>query len=83
MCQDTGFDSRQGTRLGSPQFLPYSQGPRLPGHRSQVNSEASLELPGDKTITPTSPRTKMPNCWQKGDEAWAVFQESSVILGIT
>ncbi len=47
-----------------------------------VNSEVSLELPGGSTISATI--TKGNNTLEiaEGDEAWAVFQESSVILGV-
>lgn len=48
----------------------------------QVNSEVSLELPGGSTISATITRSKDAMELAEGDEAWAVFQESSVILGV-
>ncbi len=48
----------------------------------QVNSEISLQLPGGSTISATITRGKDSLALAEGDEAWAVFQESSVILGI-
>ncbi|MEZ4483887.1 MAG: TOBE domain-containing protein [Syntrophotaleaceae bacterium] len=48
----------------------------------QVNSEVSLELPGGSTISATITKGKDALPLAEGDEAWAVFQESSVILGV-
>lgn len=48
----------------------------------QVNSEVSLQLPGGSTISATVTRGKDAMALTEGDEAWAVFQESSVILGV-
>jgi len=49
----------------------------------EVNSEVSLELPGGSTISATlSTSSKQSLDLKDGDEAWALFQESSVILGM-
>jgi molybdate transport system regulatory protein len=48
----------------------------------QVNSEVSLELPGGSTISATITKGHDALQLAEGDEAWAVFQESSVILGV-
>jgi molybdate transport system regulatory protein len=49
----------------------------------EVNSEVSLELPGGSTISATlSTSSKQSLDLKDGDEAWALFQESSVILGV-
>lgn len=48
----------------------------------QVNSEISLELPGGTTISATITKGQGSLALTEGDEAWAVFQESSVILGV-
>lgn len=47
-----------------------------------VNSEVSLELPGGSTISATITKGNNTLEMTEGDEAWAVFQESSVILGV-
>ncbi|APG27734.1 molybdenum-dependent transcriptional regulator [Syntrophotalea acetylenivorans] len=47
-----------------------------------VNSEVSLELPGGSTISATITKGQDTIPLAEGDEAWAVFQESSVILGV-
>jgi molybdate transport system regulatory protein len=48
----------------------------------EVNCEVSLELPGGSTISATlSTSSKQSLDLKDGDEAWALFQESSVILG--
>ncbi len=47
-----------------------------------VNSEVSLELPGGSTISATITKSNESLVLTEGDEAWAVFQESSVILGV-
>jgi len=49
----------------------------------EVNCEVSLELPGGSTISATLSTSSMQSLDLKdGDEAWALFQESSVILGV-
>ncbi len=47
-----------------------------------VNSEVCLELPGGSTISATITKGTDTLEIAEGDEAWAVFQESSVILGV-
>ena len=51
----------------------------IEGH---VNSEISLELPGGSTISATITKGNDNLALAEGDEAWAMFQESSVILGV-
>lgn len=50
---------------------------------AKVNSEVSLELPGGSTISATL-STSSEQCLglEEGEEAWAIFQETSVILGV-
>lgn len=49
----------------------------------EVNCEVSLELPGGSTISATlSTSSEHSLKLAEGDEAWALFQESSVILGV-
>ena len=48
----------------------------------KVNSEVTLELAGGSTVSATITKNKDSILLAEGDEAWAVFQESSVILGV-
>jgi molybdate transport system regulatory protein len=50
--------------------------------KGQVDCEVTLELPGGNTVSATLTKASDTALdLQEGDEAWAIFQESNVILG--